>query len=46
MKTIFLLLAGLTISAVIVIGTIQLIKLFVREMVDMVHEAWHSPEHH
>jgi len=44
MKIALVMMAGLTIGALITISAIQLLKVIFQEMVDMTNEAWHSPE--
>ncbi len=44
MKMALVTLAGLTISALIVISAFQLLKVVIPEMVNMASEAWYSPE--
>ncbi len=46
MKIALVIMAGLTIGALIVISAFQLIKVVIQEMVNMATEAWYSPEQH
>lgn len=46
MKTALIVMAGVTISALIAISLVQLVKVVIQEMIVMVNEAWHSAELH
>lgn len=46
MKTIIILLAGLTIATLICIGVFQLIRVLIQEMSELISEAWHIGENH
>ncbi|QPK63791.1 hypothetical protein IVG45_02095 [Methylomonas sp. LL1] len=46
MKIALVAMAGLTIAALIMISAFQLLKVVIQELVNMVSEAWYSPEQH
>lgn len=46
MKIALIIMAGLSISALITISAIQLLRFVIQEMVDMANEAWYSPKQH
>ncbi|WP_347987323.1 hypothetical protein [Methylomonas sp. AM2-LC] len=46
MKIALFMIAGLTIGALITISAFQLLKIVIKEMINMVSEAWFSPEQH
>lgn len=46
MKVTLVIIAGLTIGALMAISAIQLLKVVIEEMVDFASEAWHSAENH
>ena len=46
MKIAIVVIAGLTISALIAISTFQLSKILINEIVKIITEAWSSPEQH
>ncbi|CAG1023164.1 hypothetical protein MTYM_02243 [Methylococcales bacterium] len=46
MKIALVAMVGLTIAALIMISAFQLLKVVIQELVNMVSEAWYSPEQH
>ncbi len=46
MKIVLIMMAGLTIGALIIISAIQLLKVVIQEMVDITTEAWYSSDKH